>query len=261
MVLQMPLNEFQTSFRDLMLDHPDAVNTPPEGVSNALETDRLSARLKIYRNNIVGSLTDVICASFPIIEALVGREFLELMARSFVLEQPPEQGCLNLYGAGFDNFIADFELARTLPYLPDVARFELAMNAAYYAPDDEPFSAQDLAAIPPEELHKKALNLRQSATLLQSPYPLQAIKEFCEKTERADDEKIDLQSGGAKLLIYRPELDTEIITLKDNEFFMLSALQKGKTLGQALETTLNTYPDFNVQSFLQIHLSLETFTP
>lgn len=250
----MPLNDFQTSFRDLMLDHPDAVNTPPEAVSSALEADRLSARLKIYRNNIVGSLTDVICASFPIIDALVGREFLELMARSYALENPPRHGCLNQYGEGFDRFIEEFELAQSLPYLPDIARLELAMNAAYYAVDDTALAPEALNTKNPEDLK---IPPRTSVHLIASPYPLLDIKEFCEKG--GEGEALDLNKDGAQIMVYRPHLDTEIVILDPSEYLMLQNLQRAQRLGDALEETLNSYEGFDVSTFLQKHLTLETF--
>lgn len=256
----MLLNNIQDQFKNLMLDHPDTLNAPPDSFSTLFHEGPipLSARLKIYRNNIVGSLTDIMIAGFPLIDNLVGRSFMERMARSFILKNPPTSGCLNLYGAGFDLFIAQFEPARSLPYLPDMARLETALNDAYYAGDDAPLRPEDFEDIPPEDLQTFALGLRPSVRLIDSAYPVDQIRDFCLSPETKPLQTPDLKSGGVKLMIYRPCLEVKIIKLDDDEYEMLLALAGGQNLGDALEKTLSTHKNFNFQPFLQKHIELET---
>lgn len=259
----MQLGEFQERFKDLMLDHPKALETPPEELADFCDVKAgggdipLPERLKVYRNNIVGSLTDLMLATFPVMEKLVGTPFLEGMVRHFVLENPPAQGCLSLYGDGFAEFVGDFELAKTLPYLPDVARLELAMNKAYYAKDDEALTAEGLGDIPPEELGDLKPALRTSVYLVCSRYPLTVIREFCMAEEQVG--KLDLDQGSEKLMVYRPALDTKTVLLSDDEYLMLQKLLAGETLGVSVEAVMADYPDFDFQGFLQKHMALETF--
>lgn len=239
-----------------MLDHPKVLDDPPPDFAALFETGDipLPVRLKVYRNNIVGSLTDVMISSHPLLEKLVGHDFLEMMARHFVLENPPTQGCLSFYGATFDTFIENYELAKAMPYLPDMARLEIAMNEAYYAPDDEPLTAADLASATPESLK---LELRKSARLISSKYPLSDIRDFC----LADDpaKTLNIDTGGVMLMIYRPALDSVIVKLDAAEYAMLDSLKRGTALDDALERTLETHKKFDFQAFLQRHIGLETF--
>jgi len=255
----MQLNEFQKRFKDLMLDHPDALHAPPEDLVDLCRSGdiALPERLKVYRNNIVGSLTDVMLATFPVMEKLVGKEFLEMMARSFILKNPPNHGCLSLYGEGFAEFIEGFELAKSLPYLPDVARFELALNSAYYAADDRPLAAEALGRIAPEHLENLKLVLRDSVQLLRSRYPLSAIQDFC--MSDTQEGTLNLDQGGERLMIFRPALNTQTVLLDEDEYLMLVLLADGQTLGAAVEKVLETHPNFDFQNFLQKHMSLETF--
>ncbi|GJL86069.1 MAG: DUF2063 domain-containing protein [Micavibrio sp.] len=252
----MRLSEVQKYFKDTMLDHPKVLDTPPEDFAELFNVGDipLPERLKVYRNNIIGSLTDVMIASHPLLEKLVGHEFLELMARSFVLENPPTHGCLNMYGAGFDKFIESYELAKALPYLADMAKLEIAMNEAYHAPEDEPLKANELATASPEDLQ---LKLRQNVQLVSSRYPLDKIRNFC--IEDDPDKTMSVDSGGVKMMIYRPELDSVIVKLEDGEYEMLLALNQGVGLNEAVETTLNAHKGFGFQEFLQRHIELETF--
>ncbi len=254
----MRLNEFQIAFKDLMLDHPNALNAPPSNLAEFCESGDidLPTRLKVYRNNIVGSLTDLMVATFPLIKNLVGQEFLEGMARSFILAHPPQSGCLNLYGEGFGDFIEHFSPAASLPYLPDMARYELAMNAAYYARDCQPLLTNDLAAIAPDDLGDIVLKLRASAHLKQSRFLLTAIKAFCDNNGEG---QLDLDQGGEKLMVYRPKLEVKSVILDEDEFACLSLLNDRQTLGNAVEQILIQYPAFDFQAFLQKHLALGTF--
>lgn len=255
----MQLNKVQARFRDVMLDHPDVVANPPADLAAVFEAGdiALSERLKVYRNNIVGSLTDVMVASFPVIEKLVSKPFLEQMARSFILNNPPTHGCLNFYGSGFAEFIDSFEPAKSLPYLPDIARLEIAMNDSYYARDDEPLSAQALSQVSPEALGDLKLTMRYNVYLLSSPYPLGDIRAFALSDGEGDAP--NMEKGGVFLMIHRPIFDAEIVLLEAAEFNLLTQFDQGFALGEAVEEVLSQHPDFDFQSFLQKHISLETF--
>jgi len=261
----MPLNnttlaDIQESFKDLMLYDPKALDNPPAFIKGSFaEGDiPLTNRLKIYRNNIVGSLTDVMKATFPTVEQLVGAEFFEGCARTFILQNPPTQGVLTWYGVGFDDFLKDFEPAKSLAYLPDIARLEIALNTAYYAKDDQALKAEDLSVIQPEQLADTIFNLRDSVELVSSSFPIDQIRDFC----FANDENAqppDMDGDGVHLLIYRPQLETQIITLNADDFLMLQNLKQGKSLGEAVQNTLEQYAGFDFQDFLQTSIALETF--
>ncbi len=246
----MQLDKFQNDFKDLVLDNPEALKRIPKDLKDILRQDDipLSERLKVYRNNIIGGISDMMIATFPIIKDLVGEKFLAGMARSFIMKHPPGQGCLNTYGAGFAEFLEDFGPTVTLPYLPDVARLEIACNEAYYARDDHPIAPEDIASTP--------LKLRSSATLLRSDYPLLAIHDFC-LNGHEENETLNLGTGGEMLMIYRPALEVQFVKLDAEEFKILSMIQNGKALTEAIEK----FPDFDFQSFLARHIRLETFAP
>ncbi len=255
----MRLREFQDRFVDLMLDHPDALDSPPADLAAFCEEGEIAlpARLKVYRNNIVGSLTDLMVANFPILDRLVGRAFLELMARSFILKNPPQEGCISLYGQGFSEFIEEFEMAKALPYLPDIARYEIAVNLAYHARDDAPLSAEALAGVVPDDLGDLKLNLRESVKLMRSRFPIIKIQEFC--AEDDPQGTLNVAEGGGAIMVYRPQLDSKTLSLAEDEYTMLLALCEGQSLGSSVESTMEAFPAFDFQGFLQKHIALETF--
>lgn len=257
----MQLGKIQARFKDTMLGHPDAINNTAGDFAALFEEGDipLPERLKVYRNNIVGGLTETLVVSFPMIEKLVGRDFFEGMARSYVLEHPPRRGNLNTYGDRLAAFIENFEPAKPLPYLTDIARFEAAMTASYYAPDDTALSAKELQNIPADDLSTLILVPRQSVILMKSPYPLDDIRSFCMAEEQDENATLDLDKGGVEIMIYRPELEVLVVKLENGELQMLQSLKEGLSLGDALEETLKHMPDFNFSEFLEKHIHLETF--
>lgn len=254
----MRLNDIQAQFKDLIFSRPEALdNLPGDFAACFLSRDHsLTERLKIYRNNVMGTVGNALAANFPLLEKLVGREFLMAMVRAYILSHPPETGCLTFYGENFPRFMESYAPAKNLAYLADVARLEIALNAAYNAQDDFPLTKEDLSEIAPNDLDMFHLKLRHSVHLLCSPWPLPDIRDFCLSEDH--DQELDIRSEGVYLMVHRPQLDPVISTLSAGEYEFLNLVQT-KALGEATAAALDLFPDFDLASLLQRHLSLETF--
>ncbi|MCF6318176.1 MAG: DNA-binding domain-containing protein [Proteobacteria bacterium] len=242
----MRLNKVQTKFKETVLGSVHNVKNSDENFLSLFEDNHISVidRLKVYHNNVVGSLSDALHMTFPLIEKLVGKDFFKAMSSEFIFDNPPKGASLYQYGAGFDHFIKEYEAAKSLPYLPDMAIFEWAMNTAYYAPDDTPLAGDALSHIPPENLGETLLRLRVSATLMQSRFPILQIRDFC--LDEDGTEKPDMNANHhTKLLITRPALEVNILPLEQDEFMILELLDRNKCLGTAVEQTMEAFPEFD----------------
>ena len=258
----MRLSRTQALFSKLMLDRPDAISKPDPALK-ALFTcneNALPMRLQIYQNNVIGSLTRAMQLTYPLIVILTGESFAASLMRSFVRDNPPREACLARYGEGFDRYIESYAHARSLPYLAHIARLEWAMNESFYATDDSALDPSDLQNVPGCELADMTLRLRSSVRLMESRWPLLAIREFCLQENRDESQTLDLDQGGCRVMIYRPALSAEIESLDSPEYDFLKGIREGKPLGDILADILQTCPDFDFQAFLQKHLSLETFS-
>jgi hypothetical protein len=253
----MRLNEAQDLFTRTMLAPPEAVERPEDAVVMLFTAapEVLPERLQIYRNTIVGTLTDLLLATYPMVKALTGEDFATVMLRSYVLGHPPHEACLARYGGGVADFIAGFAAATGIKYLPDVARLEWAMNEACYAVDDAALSPLELLEVQPDELSDLKLQPRASVRLVQSDWPLESIRAFCNEK---DPGTLDLKGDSARLLVYRPELTVEVLPLAADEFSLFEALADGLPLGAAIEKTLAAFPAFDFGKVFQRHLELKT---
>lgn len=254
----MRLSEFQESFKHTILEPDHLDNGMFRSTFRQDHGICLKNRMKVYRNNVIRSLTDAAMAALPMTEKLVGREFLEQAMRAFVVANLPSQGNLNLYGMEFPNFIRTYEPAANLPYLQDFTKLEWLWEASYYAPDDLPLDPAKLINIPEEDMPNLQFSFRESFALLQSEYPLDEIVDFCRAEDQ--DNLQQLSDRGSKLIVYRPDLKVELRRLDDAEYLFLSTLQEGQTIHQTAEALAENYPDADLTPLLQKHLQLGTFT-
>lgn len=101
-------------------------------------------RLEVYRANVRAGRLSALRAAYPVVEALVGSEFFEALARAHAQEQGSTNGDLNRFGQHFARFLQGFEPVRSqsdLAYLPDVAQLEWAAHQAESAPEGPSWAA------------------------------------------------------------------------------------------------------------------------
>lgn len=104
-------------------------------------------RVGIYRNTSTATLVAALRLSYPAVQALVGPEFFEGTARLFIEAEPPRSAWLDAYGEGYPVFLARLPEAAAIPYVPDVARLDWAVNSVLHAPDAMPLDLGRLAEL------------------------------------------------------------------------------------------------------------------
>jgi len=228
------LPELQSGLRAALLE--DATAVAREVVADGIA---LESRLAIYRHHVLSSLTAVLEATFPVVVRLVDARFFRFACDRYVRAEPPRGPCLFEYGLTFPDFLAGFEPCRQLPWLPDVARLEWAMNAALHAPDAEALSAEALRAWPAGTLETMDLVLHPSVSLLQSAWPVDAV---WRANQPGGDGVADLDAGGVRLAVWRLGDDVVFRALTPAAFAALRVLAGGARLATALEDALAIEP-------------------
>ncbi len=123
----MQLTTFQDGFAAALLPPPGTAPAHPAWL------DALLAQLgfAVYRNTVFKGCIDALQASYPTVCALVGEEWFRAAAGVFAHAQPPHDGLLMAYGAGFAAFLDGFGPAASLPYLGAVARLDRCWTEAH----------------------------------------------------------------------------------------------------------------------------------
>jgi len=203
-------------------------------LADAIEGDGLpaAARLQIYRNHVLDSLTEVLKATYPVICRLVDERFFGYAADRYIRSHPPSGPCLFEYGETFPSFLEGFPPCRDLAYLPDVARLEWAASVALHADDLPALAVAALGEIPAVRLPGLRLRLHPSLSLHASPWPVDLIWR-ANQPDREPAGIVDLGAGSACLEVRRSGDDVVLRRLDAAAFTLRRALLEGGSLGDA----------------------------
>ena len=188
---------------------------------------------------------------------MVGAEFFRLVACGYIAAAFPTHPVLAEYGEGFAAFLAGYPPAQSLPYLADTARLDWALNLAFHAVPVPALTAGDLQALDGEHLTGARLVLQAGAALIESSYPLHRI--WAMARPGAAEETVDLQAGGARLLVLRRSDDAAFVPLSAGEAAFVTALAEGGTLEEGAARGLLVDDVFDLSSSLARLLALSTF--
>ncbi len=230
----------QTEFAAALLD---AEHAPPAGLIAADPAERFA----VYRNNVVHGLSRALAAGFPATEAIVGPEFFAAMAAVYVRVSPPVSAVLLDYGTTLPEFLAAFEPVAEIPYLPDVARLELAYTRAFHAADATSLPASRLGEIAADRIGTLRVMMHPSLQILRSEYPVAEI--WAMNTGRAPLGEIENWTA-QDILLLRPQYEVAVSVLAPGEAEFLRRLQTGVTLEQAATAALTDADDFDLAAAL-----------
>jgi len=69
--------------------------------------------------------------------------------------------------------------------------------------------------------------------VLESCWPLEAIRTFCLHHDEKNDATLDLNQGGCQLMVFRSGLDAEVVLLEPAAYDFLQSLAGRKALGES----------------------------
>ncbi|WP_135385865.1 HvfC/BufC N-terminal domain-containing protein [Vibrio tasmaniensis] len=219
-------------------------------------------RIQIYRNNFVISLSEVLAATYPLTEMLVGEECFQQMARQHVLSHPSTSGDVSGYGEHFEQTIQAFPaVIEAAPYLCEVAIYEwnkdsLIRYVSESHVDQRPLAG--LADVPQEQQGALVFHLKDSITLVNSSYTIIALEQAIYQ-QQLDGLDIKQPEFGVLIQAENSQVDSHRLTQESHQ--LLTELQSGQTLSAIdplLLQHLNTVMALNVISGFSINAELET---
>ena len=216
-----------------------------------------AARIGIYRNNVLANYRKALAATYPVVRRLVGTPFFNAAVDAFVRAYPSRNGDVNRYGGELGRFLAAYAPARELPYLPEVARLEWAIDQAAIAADARQLDLDALAAVPAQSFESLRFALNPSAYFLASPYPVLRIWQVNQDGFEGDD-TVDLGAGGDSLLVLRGASGVTIERLSPGEHALLIALASRAGLGEAAARADAQEEGFDLTRALRHHVAAQT---
>ena len=214
-------------------------------------------RYAVYRNNVTVSLINALAAIYPATMRITGPDFFRAMARFHVRATPPTSPLLFEYGRDFPDFIAAYEYARAMPWLPDVARIERAWLDSYHAADAPPLAREAVASRPVEDLPGLVFVAHPATRVVTSIYPTVTIF----TANRAPDPVgLITTTEPEDALVTRPRLEVTLRRLPAGGATFLTALINGASLGAAADAALANNPAFDLAANIGGMIAAGAFT-
>ena len=210
-------------------------------------------RLAVYRNNVTSSLIDALADTFPVVQQLVGTEFFRAMSAVFVHRYPPRSRILAHYGEGFAAFVADFEPAASLPYLPDVARLEFARLRALHAADAPPITEEVLAKAlaDPEALAGLQFRWHPSLAVIESPHAVVSL--WAAHQTDGDIAAVAIDQP-EQAIVLRDELEVLVVPVDAGTAQFVARTLAGDTFGTAAASAHGVHPPVDLGMALSLLL-------
>jgi hypothetical protein len=134
-------------------------------------------RLQIYAGMYFHRLRDALREDFPRLAARLGPAGFDALVAAYVRHHPSGHPSLRDLGRELPDFIARHPRAEMPVFLADLARLEWARVEVFDAPDRQPLTAADLAAVPPEEWPGLRFTAIAALQVVRSEWPVHDIWE------------------------------------------------------------------------------------
>jgi uncharacterized protein (UPF0276 family) len=206
-------------------------------------------RFALYRGNLTATWDKTLSSAYPVLRMLVGEEFFTGLSREYGMAHPSENGDLNLFGAGFADFLAAFPHVADYPYLPDMARLEWALHRAHYAADADGVAAARFAALDPEAFEQACLRLHPACALLASEWAIAPLWR-AHQPGHEDGFPADMHRS-SWCVVARPGWKTALLELDEAAHAALTVLAAGGSVGAALDAAFELDEAFAVPVHLQ----------
>jgi hypothetical protein len=215
-------------------------------------TDTLSAQqvFAIYKSSINGALQGTLKEIYPVCNKLVGDDFFIAMINEYIVQYKSYSPDLGGYGKDLAFFITNFEPAKSLPYLADIARLEWAWHAIFSAAPCQGINYTELAECYVTKGEQIIFSLPTASTLITSPYPIHLIWQA--NQEDRDNEQVIVLPDNRKFyyLVWRERLTMRIDPIIETEWQILSWIQAKMNLGGICQQLAVKFPRIKLESLL-----------
>lgn len=210
---------------------------------------RMRMGIAAYRRNIVANLASAVTATYPLLQNIVGVDFVQEAARVYARVHPSNSGDLNVYGSDFGAFLASYSPAMEYPWLSAVADLEWQIQLISGAKDAPELDFSAFESTPVNHWEALEIELDPGYALIKSNWPLARIWDV-NQPGYLGDMRVDF-SEAQNVLLHRKGFDTEVSRLTMGELAFLQQLSLGLSLGEALEYAMEIDPSFDFESALQ----------
>ena len=213
-------------------------------------------RLHVYKKTILENCRHALEITFSGIWTLLGQECADGIAYAFLQDKKnfPKTGCLDDWGGHFPVFLEQQTSLKNLPYLKEYADYEWCIHLSYIAEDAIGMASEALSKLSEDQLENIKFIFLPSFYLFSAIYPLNYIEEIVKNPNAL---AIDLKIEEKKAIIVRPALTVLTFWIPIDQWTFLLYLKNRLSLKEAIEHTVQEFPNFNFIAILQWLLQIK----
>jgi hypothetical protein len=234
---------FAAALDDPAADAALAAHLQSSSYSGDAGEQRLGARIGLYRGSVRAARHRALASAYPVLAALGGEAWFEALALAYARAHPAHDADLNRFGATLPAFVERYETDLRYAYFGEVARLEWALHVATFAANATPLSVQQWHALGADRLASARLEVHPACAALASPYAVDAIwRAHQSDGGGAWPARVDAPSWS---LVVRPQWRPLLLTHTEAAHLAFTAIQRGATLDEALDTAFAADPGFD----------------
>jgi hypothetical protein len=208
--------------------------------------------LEVHRATILGALVHALQLTFPTVLKLTGADFFDQVATEYAQDNPPRSAVLYFYGDGFPAYLRDKSAARALPYLWDVARFDLMIDRAAHA------SIAGYTEAIAIDAHLQ-VRLASSLRCLRVDYPVDLLRDCLDAGRPEDLAGLDMTPATRHFAIWRGPEEAAVKLLSPPSAAFLNALLEGAAAEEALRQAMGCASATDLLAAIQAELFSASF--
>ena len=190
-----------------------------------------SLGMEIYRQAYRGRLAAALEVSFERTRRWVGEESFAQAAAHYILTHPPHSWTLDAYGADYSALLD--ELFTENPEVGELAWLEWTLQQAFAAPDRAALDPAALAAAGLDEAQWTGLRFTMAAGYAARPVRTACLALWRALAEGEADGFDPAPGEWRRLVVWRRDHTPHFRLLDADEFAVLDALARERTLGEA----------------------------
>lgn len=193
-------------------------------------------RLSVYANMYYWRLIDILADEFPTVHHVLGPEQFTVVVKDYLERHPSKSYSLNHLGSSFPGYLEEEALdAPHREFIAAVARVERAMEDVFDEQYAEPVTLDALSSLLVDESGDIYLQIIPALRLLELDYP---VNDYI--TAVREDRHMDIPlPAKTYVAVYRSNYKPWRVDLEPQRYALLSYLQQGKSLGEALESCMS----------------------
>lgn len=187
-------------------------------------------RLDIYRDMYLLRLEEALAIDYPALKRFLGDDEFERLVARYVERNPSRSHTLNRLGDHLPEFVGTLDDLPKKGFCQDLARLEYELALVFDAVETKPLTDEAVRDVPAEAWETARLKPIAAFQLMEFDYP---VSQYL----GAVDGENDFPRIGRKkswVVAYRSNYNSRRMDLARPAFELLTALEAGQTLGEAI---------------------------